>query len=46
MTMEGKNVYVKVISMSITKAVEWVCAHEGISAEQIMYANGEEAEVA
>ena len=43
--MDDSTKFVEVISMSITKAIAWVCEHEGISAEQIIYANGKEAEL-
>ena len=35
----------KVVSMSIKDAIEKVCQREGIDANQIIYANGEEIEL-
>lgn len=43
--MDDQTRFVRVISMSITKAVAYVCEHEKISAEQILYASGEEADL-
>jgi len=44
-TMDGQTKYAKVISDSVNKVISWVCEHEKISAEQILYMNGEEAEM-